>query len=67
MVERLDCSLPILGEPVFLMGSPVPESKRPDGGFDRYIVTSEGLAEFGAYLASVFHWVESARICLEAK
>lgn len=67
VVEAIPCSLPSFAEPRFLTGVPVAESKRPDGGFDQYIVTSDGLADFAAYLLSLYQWIEAASACLETR
>jgi hypothetical protein len=59
------CDLPTLPPPIVWGG--LPEKKGGGRQTGRTIVTQDGLAELGGYLAGVRQWIAAASACMEAR
>jgi hypothetical protein len=68
LVERIPCSLPTFASPPVMWGVPDPSAPvGPSGLPIRWILTTDTIADLGAYIESLHGWIRSATICLENK
>jgi hypothetical protein len=69
VVDRIPCSLPsFVSPPPVMWGVPDPSVPVGLGGLPmRWILTTDTIADLGAYIHSLHGWIKAAQICLESK
>jgi hypothetical protein len=68
VVDRIPCSLPIFDSPPVMWGVPDPSAPvGPSGLPIRWILTTDTIADLGAYIHSLAGWIRAAQVCLEGK
>lgn len=66
VTPRIPCSLRPSAKPPIVGGVPDPSAPiGPDGLPDRWIVTTDGVAQLGAYIVSLHHELTALKACIE--
>ena len=69
LVRAIPCSLPsFVSKPPLMWGVPDPSAPVGlDGLPNRWLVSTDTIADLGAYIHSLAGWIAAAQICLESK